>query len=290
MRNLILFAVDYGVTLSEADVDGLGYEPTEEQFKDYFSIPAETAQNSFTHAFDVADLYGWMNEDEIAALASHAPADETADTPVTDLNAKADDSATVAEIVIPKKGDIDPETGKAYTAAKIKDITAAKKAADKKAAEDKKAADKKAAEDAKAKEKADKEAAKNAEKKPGVIQTILLAIAESDKPVTQEDIVSRLKADFPDKTPDSMLNTVKAQIGSKTRPLRMEQEKGVTFTIVDEVKAVEAVAAKAAEGDKPAVEAVAGIAGSPRTYFLEDSKYRDAKAASTKAAAPASAE
>jgi len=71
-----------------------------------------------------------------------------------------------------------------------------------------------------------------AKKKPGVILNILSVITDAKKPVTEEQILSKLVAAFPKREEKSMRSTIKAQIGGKKRPLRMEQEKTVIFNIV----------------------------------------------------------
>lgn len=68
-------------------------------------------------------------------------------------------------------------------------------------------------------------------KKVGVIQTIFNSIEAG--PVTQAVILKKLVKAFPDKAEASMQNTIKAQIGSKKRPVRMEREKKITFVIVE---------------------------------------------------------
>lgn len=83
------------------------------------------------------------------------------------------------------------------------------------------------------KAKAELKAKEQAEKKrPGVIRSILDIITKSDKPVTQAQILAKLVIDFPKREEKSMTNTIKAQIGGKMRPMRMEREKMVIFNIV----------------------------------------------------------
>lgn len=282
MRNLLAFAFAFAVVLTEEDIDALGYEPTEEQFKEYFGIPAEAVSGEYKHTenFNGSDLEDWMNEDEKQAASTTKS--ETGNTETDENTAEATTDAPAAE---PKKET--PAEAKARKAAEKQaaadaknkvEITQAHLDADPKLAETQKVGDKmdKKLFDKRAKEKAkeDKAAQSAAPKKAGVIQTIFLAIAESETPVTQEQILERLKKDFPDKTADSMMNTIKAQVGSKQRPMRMETEKKITFEIVDEVKAVAEVKAVPANGEKPAVEAVPAVEGKPRTYFLKDAKYR----------------
>ncbi len=67
-------------------------------------------------------------------------------------------------------------------------------------------------------------------KGPGVISSILDIIKEKG-PICIENIGKRLAVKFPDRSPASMLKTVKAQIGGKKRPLRLEAEKKVKFII-----------------------------------------------------------
>jgi len=80
--------------------------------------------------------------------------------------------------------------------------------------------------------KAEQKAKEQAEKKrPGVIKTILDVITSAPEPITQKSILEKLKIEFPNRDEKSMTNTIKAQIGGKKRPLRMEREKLVVFEI-----------------------------------------------------------
>lgn len=101
-----------------------------------------------------------------------------------------------------------------------------------------KKAEKEAAKAVKDKAKEEKAAAKKAKadtpKPAGVIATIFDQIkgAKAGKNgVTESEILAALVAARPDKESDSMLKTIKAQIGSNKRPVRMEREKEVTFVI-----------------------------------------------------------
>ena len=89
-------------------------------------------------------------------------------------------------------------------------------------------AENKAKSEAKAKALAEK-------KKPGVIKTIhsILESASKSKPVTQEQIIAKLVEEFPKREEKSMRNTIKAQIGGKKRPLRMEREKHIILNITE---------------------------------------------------------
>jgi len=93
--------------------------------------------------------------------------------------------------------------------------------------EEEKAAPKKAA------KKATKKAAPKKESKPGIIVTIFTLISEATgNGISEEEILKQLVKTFKDKNKDSMANTIKAQIGSKKRPCRMEKERKVTFKVV----------------------------------------------------------
>lgn len=133
--------------------------------------------------------------------------------------AKVSKKAKVAKTAAPK----------AEAATTEKTLTAKEqKAADKAA---KTAADKKAKEDKAAKAKAAKAA-----KGPGVIASIKEFVEAG--PVKESALVKQLKKRFADKEESSMLKTVKAQIGSNKRPVRMERElaaKGVKWTLTVEV-------------------------------------------------------
>lgn len=84
-----------------------------------------------------------------------------------------------------------------------------------------------------AKLRAEEKAKKIAEKKrPGVILSILDKIRKAgDKGTNEAKIIEELIAEFPSRDEKSMRNTVKAQIGGRKRPLRMEIERKVVFNI-----------------------------------------------------------
>ncbi len=76
----------------------------------------------------------------------------------------------------------------------------------------------------------------NTPKGPGVIATILECIQNAKKGkdgVTFEQILATLVKKVKGREKDSMNATIKAQIGSSKRPLRMEREKKVTFEVVE---------------------------------------------------------
>lgn len=109
MRNLILLAVAYAVVPSETDVEQLGFEPTEEDFKNYFEIPAETQQGVVKENFDAyGDLRWLLNDEEKAILdpdtvkadgiSTSETSDEVKDAPVTDAETVSDEPK---ELVIP---------------------------------------------------------------------------------------------------------------------------------------------------------------------------------------------
>ena len=197
MRNLLSLAIAFAVVLTENDVLELGYNATEEEFRSYFEIPEDAVAGTYKHAegFTPESLVNFMNAEESATLA---PVDEVGNpaeaTPETaDPNAK-------------------PETA----AAKKKREAAEKKAADK------------AAKDA---AKAATPAVAAEPKKPGVIASILEVITSATAPVSDSDILAELITRFPDRTPEAMLKTIKAQLGGKNQPLRMEDEKKVAFKL-----------------------------------------------------------
>ena len=78
-----------------------------------------------------------------------------------------------------------------------------------------------------------KEPSKGKKKGPGVIATIL-EIIEQKGPISREKILTQLSKKIPDRDADRMAKTIQAQIGGKKRPLRMEKEKGIKFTISKE--------------------------------------------------------
>jgi len=74
------------------------------------------------------------------------------------------------------------------------------------------------------------------EPKNGVISNIQEIISTSEKPVTINEIFIELQKRFPEKVGDSMLKTVKAQIGGSKQPCRMEREKSIVFNVSGEGK------------------------------------------------------
>ncbi|CAM1340602.1 hypothetical protein [Tenacibaculum aestuarii] len=74
---------------------------------------------------------------------------------------------------------------------------------------------------------------KSNEKKPGVISSIKSLITTIPK--SQEEILAGLVQLFPERSEDSMRNTVRAQLGGATQPLRIEREKNFTLTITTDI-------------------------------------------------------
>lgn len=86
-----------------------------------------------------------------------------------------------------------------------------------------------------AKKKAEpKQTAKPKVKKVGVIATIYNTICK--KKCTEAQILAILVKDFPDKKAESMIKTIKTQIGTNKRPVRMEREKNINFKIEEKKK------------------------------------------------------
>ena len=177
MRNLISLAIAYAVVLTENDVLELGYNVTEEEFKQYFEIPEEAVVGEFkkNEDFTPSSIVQFMNAEESAEFV------EGAEKPA-----------------------------KEEKAARGKGKTAKKPAEPKKPAEEKKPAE---------------------PKKPGVIASILEVIQNSKTPVSETQILAELVKRFPDKESASMHKTIKAQLGGKEQPLRMESEKNVKFAL-----------------------------------------------------------
>ena len=182
MRNLISLAIAYAVVLTENDVLELGYNVTEEEFKQYFEIPEEAVSSEFkkNEEFTPSSIVQFMNTEESAEFV------EGAEKPA-----------------------------KEEKTAKGKGKTAKKPAEEKEPAEEKSAEEKKPAEP----------------KKPGVIASILEVIQNSKTPVSETQILAELVKRFPDKESASMHKTIKAQLGGKEQPLRMESEKNVKFAL-----------------------------------------------------------
>lgn len=177
MRNLISLAIAYAVVLTENDVLELGYNVTEEEFKQYFEIPEEAVSGEFkkNEEFTPSSIVQFMNTEESAEFV---------------------------------EGAVKP--AKEEKTAKGKGKTAKKPAEEKEPAEEKKPAE---------------------PKKPGVIASILEVIQNSKTPVSETQILAELVKRFPDKEAASMHKTIKAQLGGKEQPLRMESEKNVKFAL-----------------------------------------------------------
>lgn len=94
-------------------------------------------------------------------------------------------------------------------------------------AKQKKADERKAKAEQKAKEKAEAKA----NKPPGVIASILEFVKTSEEKINYEGILAKMQERFPERSSDSMMKTIKAQLGGKKQPTRMEKEKGVEFKI-----------------------------------------------------------
>jgi hypothetical protein len=199
MRNLFVLAIAYAVTLTEDDVLELGHEPSNEDFKNWFEIPEDAVENEFkkNEDFTAESLVAFMNEEEKAEIAG-VPGTETAAPAV--------------------------ESVKETAAAKKKRLAAEKVAAS-------------AAEGTNSTAKTDETAPPAAPKAPGVIASILNVIKESEAPVSEAQILAELIKLFPDRESAAMQKTVKAQLGGKAQPLRMESEKDVKFVLTQtEVK------------------------------------------------------
>jgi len=69
---------------------------------------------------------------------------------------------------------------------------------------------------------------------PGVIVSILEFIQKAPKEgINIKEIANKLTKRFPDRKADAMMKTIRAQIGGKKTPTRMEKEKKVEFSISD---------------------------------------------------------
>ena len=159
MRNLILFAVAFSVCLTETDVEELGYDVTEVDFRNYFGIPEDAVSGEFvkSEGFTVTDLKYFMNGEELEATASKAdvkPSKKTAAQKNAPVDAPAEvpteKGPTAAEKKAEEKAKKDAEKEEA---AKKKEEEKAKKLAEKEEA-------KKAKEEEKKKKAAEREAAK----------------------------------------------------------------------------------------------------------------------------------
>jgi len=78
------------------------------------------------------------------------------------------------------------------------------------------------------KKKTEKTSATKKQKTPGVIMSIL-EFVKSHGPISEEKILSLLKRRFPDRNPESMGKTIKAQL-----PNRMSREKSINIKVDNE--------------------------------------------------------
>lgn len=78
-----------------------------------------------------------------------------------------------------------------------------------------------------------KQEGKKKNEEPGVIASILEFIQGSKNGIDIDGICKKLEDRFPDRNAESMKKTVKAQIGGKKSPTRMEREKKVKFKITN---------------------------------------------------------
>ena len=191
MRNLISLAIAYAVVLTENDVLELGYNVTEEEFKQYFEIPEEAVSGEFkkNEEFTPSSIVQFMNTEESAEFV------EGAEKPAKEEK---------------------PAKGKGKAAKKpTTEESATEESATEESATEKPTEEKNPAEP----------------KKPGVIASILEVIQNSKTPVSETQILAELVKRFPDKESASMHKTIKAQLGGKEQPLRMESEKNVKFAL-----------------------------------------------------------
>lgn len=202
MRNLINFALMFHVMLTETDVEQLGPDVTLEDFKTYFEIPEQSDGFKVSKNFNVEDLSAYMTEQEKTLLLTEVNAEQVSESVVNENSANKT-TQTKEEIAASKKAE--------------KEAEKAKKIAEKEA------------------EKAKKAAEKDKPKGLGVIASILEIIKQAEEPISQEQIANELAKRFPHKMLPSMKKTIKAQIGSKNQPTRMEQEKKVKFVITESV-------------------------------------------------------
>ena len=128
MRNLLKFAIAFGVVLSETDTEELGFEPTIEAFKDYFEIPVTEDENSGflkSPEFKVSDNSGYFNQLEKKETKGLI-AKEKAPTPAAEPATPKEQS-----VVDKTKKEADEKLKSDAVAAKAaKDAEAAKKKAD----------------------------------------------------------------------------------------------------------------------------------------------------------------
>lgn len=112
----------------------------------------------------------------------------------------------------------------------VKETAADKKLRISKEKEEAKAAKAEARETVKSEKLAAKAEAK-ANKPPGVIASVLEAVQTSKTPISHASVLAFLKDRFPERDENSMAKTVKAQLGGRVQPTRMEKEKSVVFEI-----------------------------------------------------------
>lgn len=199
MRNLLVLALALSVTLTADDVLELGYDVTDEDFKAYFEIPedAETHAGYKRHEdFNPESLKAFMSAEEIA---QQFPATEAAPANVTVTDETAAPAAKPETAAAKKKRE------------KAEALAAANAGGDASATTE--------------------TPAPAAPKKPGVIQSILDIITKATAPVSEAKILEEMVLLFPERESAAMAKTIKAQLGGKAQPLRMEEEKGVKFVL-----------------------------------------------------------
>lgn len=102
MRNLIKFAVMFAVAPSETDIDQLGFEPTIEDFKSYFEIPADATDATYKDSsnFDAYGDLAWMLTDEEKAILDPERAEKATET---EPGVSSEDApAVIADHTIPE--------------------------------------------------------------------------------------------------------------------------------------------------------------------------------------------
>lgn len=103
LRNLVVLAIAFSVMPSEEDVEQLGFEPTEDEFRKYFEIPAEAkVDGSYVHTKDFdayGDLYWMLNDSEKDELNPEAKEAVGVDAKEPEIVAEAKEFVIPAEFL-----------------------------------------------------------------------------------------------------------------------------------------------------------------------------------------------
>lgn len=213
MRNLLVLAIALRVSLNETDAKHLGYDVTEEDFKNYFEIPAEVAVNmedmTSEHEndakFNFESVKKFMNGKEQKAYKERFPAEFVKEKAPAKEKPEPKAKEVDKEAEAKKEADKIKKEADAKAKAEAKEKADAEKAeakAKKEAEKAEKAAKLAADKEAKAKEKADAKAAKEAERaEKAALKNVPKQLSRSQEIQiyhTQEKTFENIKEAHPD--------------------------------------------------------------------------------------------